>query len=413
MIEFMQEEDKLILSYQTEHRDVSWIDSRFETNDEVIIKKCFSFSLDKLYTKFEDRNSEIRLFVIGRLYNDYFEIDKEVLGIENDLLLSKDININIKSFVATGDISIFQRIDQLVKEPIVIGGSRDGAIPYIDFRKLLKLFPTKTTLTHFANARITGLLKDYFETITDAQVKFEEHLSRMGELAENIKANSCSQTSIISEPIRKYELEKYEYLLQEMELMLKNYEAYTEHDWQEKILQIILLIFPKYSYVLKELKVKDYCTKSDKPVNRKIDIALIDFDGNLDIIEIKKPFPSAILSEKPSYRDNYIPRRDLLGSVMQVEKYILYLQKWGKKGEIETLIAAQKKFPKCSKISITNPKGMIIIGRNIGFSSKQKLDFEVIRRKYSNIVDIITYDDLIQRLKNIITRFEVTDETNK
>lgn len=57
-------------------------------------------------------------------------------------------------------------------------------------------------------------------------------------------------------------------------------------------------------------------------------------------------------------------------------------------------------------ISISNPKAIIIVGRDEHHSSKmsaqQLLDFELIKRKYANVVDIITYDDLLRRLDNII-----------
>jgi hypothetical protein len=32
----------------------------------------------------------------------------------------------------------------------------------------------------------------------------------------------------------------------------------------------------------------------------------------------------------------------------------------------------------------------------------QELDLEIIKRKYANVVDIMTYDDLLRRLGNII-----------
>jgi hypothetical protein len=42
------------------------------------------------------------------------------------------------------------------------------------------------------------------------------------------------------------------------------------------------------------------------------------------------------------------------------------------------------------------------MGREKGLSDVQKNDLEIIKRKYKNIMDIITYDDLIRRIKNII-----------
>ena len=91
---------------------------------------------------------------------------------------------------------------------------------------------------------------------------------------------------------------------------------------------------------------------------------------------------------------------------MQVEKYILHLNKWGKTGEDILNKRYKEKLPENLKIKITNPGAMIILGRSNNLSLDQKTDFEIIKRKYKNIIDIITYDDLIRRLKFIISQYE-------
>jgi hypothetical protein len=54
------------------------------------------------------------------------------------------------------------------------------------------------------------------------------------------------------------------------------------------------------------------------------------------------------------------------------------------------------------EIRITNPKGMIILGRERrpdgtpALDAGQALDLEVIKRKYANVMDIMTYDDLLR-----------------
>jgi hypothetical protein len=90
---------------------------------------------------------------------------------------------------------------------------------------------------------------------------------------------------------------------------------------------------------------------------------------------------------------------------MQIEKNIFYLNKWGKKGEDELTKRYQDRLPTKFKIEITNPKGIIIMGRENNLTTAQKKDFEIIKRKYSNIIDIITYDDLINRLEVTISKF--------
>ncbi|GAB7269499.1 hypothetical protein DZS_08920 [Dickeya ananatis] len=69
-----------------------------------------------------------------------------------------------------------------------------------------------------------------------------------------------------------------------------------------------------------------------KKIDRFIDIGLVDSSGNLDIIEVKKPFDDKIL-RRTKYRGNSIPTSELSGGIMQAEKYLFHLAKWGTKGE--------------------------------------------------------------------------------
>ena len=58
--------------------------------------------------------------------------------------------------------------------------------------------------------------------------------------------------------------------------------------------------------------------------------------------------------------------------------------------------------PSGVEVRVTNPKAMLILGRDKDFDLDQLFDFEIIKRKYANIVDIMTYDDLLRRLETII-----------
>ena len=46
------------------------------------------------------------------------------------------------------------------------------------------------------------------------------------------------------------------------------------------------------------------------------------------------------------------------------------------------------------------------MGRDTDLSIEQKQDFEIIKRKYNNVIDIITYDDLLRRLNFIIAAWK-------
>lgn len=46
------------------------------------------------------------------------------------------------------------------------------------------------------------------------------------------------------------------------------------------------------------------------------------------------------------------------------------------------------------------------MGRDNKMDKNQLQDFEIIKRKYKNVIDIFTYDDLIRRLKMIISQLK-------
>jgi hypothetical protein len=272
-----------------------------------------------------------------------------------------------------------------------VGGSSESAIPLADFKLLLKTFPNSTELTHYARTRIARVLKDYFGTISDAESQLNQHLNRKKKLPNQ------SRDTIVS----NFELQKFEYVYAELESMLADADSYAEKNWQTKILELLLFVFPKYIAVLENVHIKDFYSNPDQVTNRYIDLMLVDANGSIDIIEVKKPFSNALLS-RHRYRDNFTPRKELAGSVMQAEKYLFHLNKWGRAGEQEIHQKRKGELPKEIELKITNPKAIILLGRDNDFNGDQRFDFEIIRRKYANMLDIMTYDDLLRRVGNII-----------
>ena len=57
---------------------------------------------------------------------------------------------------------------------------------------------------------------------------------------------------------------------------------------------------------------------------------------------------------------------------------------------------------------MTNPKALLLLGRDrrpdgkAALTHSQAFDLEVIKRKYANMMDVVTYDDLLRRLDRII-----------
>lgn len=395
MISFHKHHGLLILEYQASgYNDATWIDEKFENNESATIARTFTFSSRKLIEAEQlgnDKDEKVRYFKLGVLENGYYSISANILNIKHDLKISEKVNVEKSTFIVYELGSVFKTIDKYIDEPIVIGGNSENAIPLEDFESMLKSFPTRTEVHHYVGARVQRLLGDYFGTMQDSELKLKKHLERKKELKTKPKP------SLIVE----YEVVKFKFYLNQLKDMLKCAESYKEKDWQKKIIEIILAIYPKYISILENLYVKDFYSSQNKTISRYIDLALVDVTGNIDIVEIKRPFEDKLLA-KGLYRDNYVPHRELSGAIMQAEKYLFHLNKWGVSGEKSITNTYESQLPENIKIKITNPKSIVILGRSADFEDKQNFDFEIIKRKYSNVVDIVTYDDLLVRLENIV-----------
>ncbi|MGA2061675.1 MAG: Shedu immune nuclease family protein [Thermoguttaceae bacterium] len=394
MIEFETNKDCLILKYQSD-QDNTWVIEKLNNDEPVILKHTFHFSNDDLYKSdsIKDNPESPLEFVLGHLRGDYFKIDARKLGINISVFFDKTITPLIEFFIAEKNISVFKQIEKVMSGDIFIGGNNSSALPETEFRSLIEKFPNTYELKLYIAARLSAILKNYFDPIIDKEIKYRTYMNK-----------KVSKKGLdLTKRYRGSELEKYKAILNKLKEMLDNEKKYNEKQWQTEILQIILLLYPKYICAFEGAPVRD--TYNNK--NRKIDLLLVDSSGNTDILEIKQPFDNCIIT-KGMYRDNYIPLRELSGTVMQIEKYIFYLNKWGKKGEDILTDKYKDSLPANFRIKITNPSGIIIMGRGNNISSNQKEDFEVIKRKYKNVIDIITYDDLLSRLRFTINQFQKT-----
>jgi len=399
-IKFVAQQGRLLLKYRpSDIRDPRYIGYKLDAEGQVTVRKVFSFETADVVERTEsEEDSEFEYtFLFGIADGPYFRIKAKILGLKHDLMLAKNMKLSAKSFIAYRDISVFRRIDKLIDEAIVVGGDEDGAIPQEAFDELLANFPTTTEVDHYARARVTEILKDYLGTMSDAQIKLDNFLNRKKTIRNRSKIDF----------IKDYEPKKFEYVRDEISAMLQKVEAdpkvYNEQDWQRQITEFILLIFPKYVAVLEKIHIKDFYPKGCKQqTKREIDLMLVDVNGSVDIIEVKKPKSDQLLSRAVGSRGNYTPASALSEAIMQVEKYLFHLGKWGRPGEMDIQERRRDELPSGVEVRVTNPKAMLILGRDKDFDLDQLFDFEIIKRKYANIVDIMTYDDLLRRLETII-----------
>lgn len=409
MIDFEVRDSQVILVYEiADSGPALWIDQKLQGNGTATLSRVFTVQEADLIpgettdTSDDDSDAEgVRRFVVGELDGEYRRIRANVLGLKYDLLISVSIPLAKEIFVAERNISIFRRIDELIDEQIVIGGTRPNAIPEEEFRRLLREFPTSTELARYAQARITRVLREYLETMSDAEQRLASYMERRARTATISPTEPHGRIPVVNE----LDLEKFTYVRERLSEMLKDAESYSEAEWQVSVADLFLLIFPQYVSVLRNVHVRESYSDGSKLTDRYIDMMLVGANGCVDIIEIKKPFERSLVS-KSQYRANHVPVRKLSGAIMQAEKYLFYLNKSGKTGENEIAMKHAGELPPGLEIKIANPKAIILSGRDSNLTDQEKFDFEFIRRGYSSVVDVISYDDLLRRLDNVIAGLE-------
>jgi Domain of unknown function (DUF4263) len=165
----------------------------------------------------------------------------------------------------------------------------------------------------------------------------------------------------------------------------------SESWWQTYIRGKILMIQQGYIQALDKMNVAVVETKYP-------DFSLLTHDSYLDILEIKKP--STSLLKKDESRGNYYWDSEISKAIIQVENYIENVSKNG--AAITVFLRDRHKID----MQVLRPRGIIIAGDRNGLADqKQKDDFRLLCHSLKNIT-ILTYDELLTRLRNYIEVLE-------
>ncbi len=395
MIKLIKNDTNIVFEYESDQH-VNWIHNNLESTGSTYIKRNFMFKKSDFVEYEEDpedfdyNNPFYIQFIFAELIDEYYKIEKYKLMIDYDIYFSKGIDFGISMFVAEKNISIFKKINNIISEDLYIGGKNENAIPTEAFYEMISNFPNEYEIKKYINARLSVVLNEYLTKTEDHLKKYEKYLNK------KISHNEA----ILLKAVGNTEKAKYQLIFDKLTIMLSKENEYNEKSWQMEILEIIQLLFPKYIKVFREAPVRDPYSNTI----RNLDYLLVDSKGNIDLIEIKRPSSSSFLSVN-TYRDNFVPLKSLSGTIMQIEKYILYLNKWGSAGEKYLTKKYQDQLPDSFSIKILNPGAILILGRSNNLSNEQIIDLEIIKRKYKNVIDIITYDNLLERLKLSIDIF--------
>lgn len=409
-------EDRLgrgvVLEYEPESWDARWVWTKLRTEGRVRIAKVFHFERADLLGEmpsdddFDRTDGFVYRFRFGSRRAGFRVIEGRHLGIAHNVRIADALPLERRLFAAHRDMSIFRALSAVMATggEIVIGGDEDGSIPIPEFERLLTKFPNTTELDRYSRARIADVVGQYVDSMADARRHYEEYMNRHKAIG--------ATGSLDTEELLEAELAKYQLIRDTLRSWLAAAEVRVERDWQQLLMKFLLLIFPKYVAILENVRIADVYSTPGHSHRRFIDIALVDAAGNMDVIEIKRPRGSLLAGG--DYRENAFPSRELSGTIMQAEKYLFHLSKWGLNGERTLTKRYAAKLPPGMSIRITNPKAIVILGRDPTGEvwDEQAVDLEIVRRKYANVMDIMSYDDLLRRLDNVIAslRRRIDDE---
>ena len=421
-ISFEKKDRQLILCYETES---DWLEEKLEEDQDFQIYKTFSFSKKDLISK--DEESSICYdykFVLGEKDQNYFRIDKEKIGATFDLYIDASLSIDQSWFVTssskrskyqdkTGEeksSSIYGNILYAFKnfykhDKLFIDIDSDSIfeddgfhITQSTYKDFVKIFPTATNVKYQTLSIFTKLLKSELDV-----VDYEEIYSRYKSREISVR----NKEDIKTEEICKQEKVKYIYAKVQLLKSLERSAAGVfihEDEFSKLIAQIFCFLNPKYVKIQTKLNISDY---TGARANCQADLSLIDCEGNIDLIEVKSPQAYPNLFRKRQYRNHYVPSGELSGAINQLEQYLKCLTKMTTEEKKKKNPALQNEMREI-KLKAVHPKGYIIFGRDaISFNgdniNQKRIDFELIKNTYKDVVNIITFDELIKRFERIIS----------
>lgn len=385
--------DELILCYAPA-MGIDGLLERLSSGKELSIKHTFLVTRNLLRNSDEEDFDfeETLRFCIGQVGDTYTHLDSEVLGTDHSFYFGNEIKLKPEMFVAYRNISILRKIDELIERDCYIGGNWDiqNGMSKETFIELIKKFPKTAELDKYAHHRIANILKDYFPECDKYEEIFNKYIAGSKSLFLKNDSNSISEYNL------QIELEQFTVAYQDLQRMLCEYETISEKQWQARIHNTLQLLYPKYICCAREIKFHGIGKHDKQP-----DFLLVDANGFVDVLEIKK----ADITVLTKYRNNYVASREVSGAIQQIEKYIYCLNSSDKaKNDVSSKLTPI--LPSGVEVQVVNPQGVLILGRSNEFGKQQQQDFELIKRQYKHVADIITYDNLAMRLKNIISSLE-------
>ena len=372
-----------------------WIKKLLEWKSSIKLCRIFEITqsnIDAGKGFLEDPIEEHVHFKIGDYENGLYVIRPPILSEKYTLSIREMSELDSSYFKDYYMPNAMDVVFEVLKRDITIG-NEDGDLSPELLKSAMGKYPNSTEYEHYKRLKAAEILSAELELSKDYRYAYDRYVEK---LRKGKKMDDLPD-------IRTFDLQKYTFLYEEMREMLNNVESYKEADWQERIMEIVKLLYPQYAYVTRESKLTEMYGKG-----KRVDFVVVNSSGYIDIIEIKDPKIDLLATYNEHLvrnRNNYVPSRYLGNVVAQVENYLYGLNR-NSTAAVDNIkkhfSESGKPLPDSLKLKVLNPRGIIIMGRSNTADDEILDSIELLRRQYSHIVDIITYDDLIDRLHNVI-----------
>ncbi len=253
--------------------------------------------------------------------------------------------------------------------------------------ELIKIKESKTSQDEIKNA-IQILKSQTSESFQNEDIdKITDFLSS---LMKDGHKSHISKSKLFKNTKLKFDTVTLAEVIAEFETYLKK--ETSESKWGKFLEGNLFLIDSKYIYPFPQLNLVLGGT-------RKVDFGLVDIQGYLDLFEIKKP-ETKLLSDKKDGRGNYVWSTQAIEAIVQAEKYLYHAERKGP--TLKEDIKREREID----LDVIRPRAYVVMGSSEQLdNSAKKEDFRILKNQFKNI-EIILYDELLERIKNQIKSVE-------
>ena len=184
----------------------------------------------------------------------------------------------------------------------------------------------------------------------------------------------------------RFNLRKLKKLAEDLQKRIES--DHSESNWRDYLKENIFYIQPSYIELIPKANL-------EVPGASYPDFFLITYDGYLDMLEIKTPF-TALLSYDKNWK-KHTWTQEIAEAIAQVDRHIQTVLDFGDE------LCKKVKDGYGIELHVVKPRGIILAGNSAQFEGNKPMqdDFILLNQALKN-VNLVTYDELLTRLRNHI-----------